>query len=128
MHDTRNISAAGTHDIKMAEIFHSTINITYFTGSNTRGALLSQVCIADYTSVFHQTLHRSHRPIPFNHMALRCSEPVQIFLYDIEQSGILSRGGNYPAVKQRVTANRQGKICINRDVCYVYVSHTEPGP
>ena len=102
----------------MAELLPSTINITYFTGSNARGALLSQVCITDTITTTFQTLHRSLHPIPYNLMALTCSGQVQIFLYDIEQSGVLSRGGNYPAVKQRVAGNRQGKVCINRDGCY----------
>ena len=122
MDDAENIAAVGTHDIKTAEILPSTINITYFTGSNARGALLSQVCITDtntnvFTSTF-QTLHRSLHPISYNLMALTCSGQVQIFLYDIEGSGTLSRGGNYPAVKQRVAADSQGKVCINRDGCY----------
>ena len=91
----------------MAEIFPSIINITYFTGSSARGALLSQVCITDTntTSAF-QTLARSSQDYA-NYRALTCSGPIQIFLYDIEQNGTLSRGGNYPAVKQRVAANKQ---------------------
>ena len=111
-------AATGTHDIKTAEIyiFPPTINITYFTGSNARGVLLSQVCITDTntnvsTSTF-QMLHRSLHPIPYNLMALTCSGQVQIFLYDIEESGTLSRGGNYPAVKQRVVIDRQGTLRI----------------
>ena len=77
-------AASGTHDIKTAEIFPPTINITYFTGSSARGALLSQVCITDtYMSTF-QTLHRSQHPILYDLMALTCSGQVQIFLYDIE--------------------------------------------
>ena len=104
----------GTHDIKTAEILPSTINITYFTGSNATGALLIQVCITDTilsTSTF-QTVHRSQHPITYNLMALTCSGEVQIFMYDIEGSGTLSRGGNYPAVKQRVATDRQGKTII----------------
>ena len=105
----------------MAEIFPSNINITYFTGSNARGALLSRVWIIDtyaniYTSIF-QTLSRSQHPIPYNLMTLTCSGQVQIFLYDIEGSGTLSRGRNYPAVKQRVAIDKQGKTCINRGGC-----------
>ena len=42
-------------------------------------------------------------------MALACSGQVQICLYDIEGSGTLSRGRNYPAVKQTVAIDRQGK-------------------
>ena len=88
VNDTENIAAVGTHDIKTAEILPSTISITYFTGSNARGALLSQVCITETntnvsTSTF-QTLDRSQHAIPYNHMILRCSGQVQIFLYDIE--------------------------------------------
>ena len=100
----------------MADILPSTINITYFTGSNARGALLTQVCITDTnTSVStptFQMLHRSLHPIPYNHVGLTCSGQVQIFLYDIEGSGTLSRGRNYPAaaVKQRVAVDRQGKM------------------
>ena len=42
-------------------------------------------------------------------MALTCSGEVLIFLYDIKGSGTLSRDRNYPAVKQRVAVDRQGK-------------------
>ena len=96
----------------MADIDFSAVSITYFTGSNARGALLSQVCITDTSSTpTFQTLHRSdQRPIPYNLMALTCSGQVQIFLYDIEGSGTLSRGRNYPAVMQRVAADKQGKL------------------
>ena len=93
----------------MAEIFPSTINITYFTGSSATGALLSQVCITgtNTTSAF-QTLARSSQDYAlYNYTALTCSGPIQIFLYDIEQNGTLSSGGNYPAVKQRVAADKQ---------------------
>ena len=108
----------GTHDIKTAEILRSTINITYFTGSNATGALLSQVCITDTTSIF-QTVHRSLHPIPYNLMALTCSGQVQLLLYDIEGSGTLPRGGNYPAVKQRVAGNRQGSYTnIGEGTCF----------
>ena len=56
-------------------------------------------------------MHRSEHAITYNLMALTCSGQVQIFLYDIEGSGTLSRGGNYPAVKQRVAVDRQGTLC-----------------
>ena len=114
MNDADNIAAVGTHDIKTAEILPSTINIIYFIGSNVRGALLNQVCITDtdanVSTPMFQTVHRSLHPIPYNLMALTCSGQVQIFLYDIEGSGTLSRGRNYPAVKQRVVIDRQGTI------------------
>ena len=107
-----NYAAIGTHDINTAEMFPSTISITYFAGSNARGALLSQVCIANANNLSlsaFQTLDRSSQlHVPYNLMALRCSGPVQIFLYDIEESGVLFRGENYPAVKQRLATDRQG--------------------
>ena len=43
---------------------------------------------------------------------MACSGQIQIFLYDIEGSGTLSRGGNYPAVNLRVAGNRQGNIYV----------------
>ena len=62
------------------------------------------------TSTF-QTLDRSSQLlVPYNYTALTCSGEVLIFLYDIEGSGTLSRGGNYPAVKQKVAGNRQGIV------------------
>ena len=100
----------------MAEILPSTVSITYFTGSNARGALLSQVCITDTnsnsTSTF-QTLHRSLHPIPYNLMACHSGQ-IQIFLYDIEGSGTLSTDANYlaAAVKQRMATDTQGKTII----------------
>ena len=114
-----NFAYVGTHDIKMAEILPSTISITYFTGSNATGALLSQVCFTDTntsisisTSIF-QMLHRSQRPIPYNLMACHSGQ-IQIFLYDIEGSGTLSTDANYlaAAVKQRMTTNTPGKTII----------------
>ena len=112
-----NFAYVGTHDIKIAEILPSTVSITYFTGSNARGALLSQVCITDTsisnsTSTF-QTLHRSLHPIPYNLMACHSGQ-IQIFLYDIEGSGTLSTDANYlaAAVKQRMATNTQGKTII----------------
>ena len=63
------------------------------------------------TSTF-QTLDRSSLLVPHNYTAPTCSGQVQIFLYDIEGSGTLSRGRNYPAVKQGVVADTQGKTII----------------
>ena len=103
-------TAIGTHDIKMAEILPSTINITYFTGSNARGALLNQVCSMNATSTFQMLDRSSQFLAPYNYTAPTCCGQVQIFLYDIEGSGTLSRGGNYPAVKQKVAGNRQGIV------------------
>ena len=59
-------------------------------------------------------------------MALTCSGQVQIFLYDIEGSGTLSRGRNYPAVKQRVAADSQGTLCrsmskFHNNVAYSFI-------
>ena len=103
----------------MADILPSTVSITYFTGSNARGALLSQVCFTDTntsisisTSTF-QTLHRSQHPIPYNLMACHSGQ-IQIFLYDIEGSGTLSTDVNYlaAAVKERMATDTQGKTII----------------
>ena len=100
----------------MADILPSTISITYFTGSNARGALLKQVCITDtntnVSTPTFQALHRSQHAITYNLMALTCSGEIQIFLYDIEGSGTLSRGGNYPAVKLRVVIDGQGTMSM----------------
>ena len=75
------------------------------------------MCITDTdatpTTSTLQALHRSSPHAPHNFMALTCSGQIQIFLYDIEESGTLSRGRNYPAVKQRVAGNRQGKHNLN---------------
>ena len=113
-HKSEISANAGTHDIKTAEISSSTISVTYFSGSDSRGALLNQVCSTDInaTSMF-QTLDRSSQLlVPHNYTAPTCSGQVQIFLYDIEGSGTLSRGRNYPAVKQRVAADSQGNTII----------------
>ena len=72
------------------------------------------MCYTDInaTSTF-QTLDRSSQLLaPYNYTALPCSGQVLIFLYDIEGSGTLSRGRNYPAVKQGVVADTQGKTII----------------